>query len=110
MWVCVRPGIGRWGPLAAAGSLSASDIPSQTSSAFWLEPENNMKIVDIVNLHLISCVIKIKAHVCCLEIKREDVFIYLEKQNKWFSDYAQSSCAAVSFLSVGTGNSHIVPE
>lgn len=44
MWkcecVCVPPGIGRWGPLAAAGSPSPSDTPSQTSSAFWWEPEN----------------------------------------------------------------------
>lgn len=45
VWVDVLPGIGRWGLPVAAGSLSASDIPSQTSSAFWLEPENNRKVV-----------------------------------------------------------------
>lgn len=36
--VIAVPGIDQWGLPAAAGSLSVSDIPSQTSSTFWLEP------------------------------------------------------------------------
>lgn len=54
VFVCLKflPGIGLWGLLVAAGSLSTSDTPSQTSSAFWLEPKknNNKKLLDIVNL------------------------------------------------------------
>lgn len=50
VWMDVLPGIGRWGLLVVAGSPSVSDIPSQTSSAFWLEPENNTEIDDIVVL------------------------------------------------------------
>lgn len=49
-WMEVLPGIGRWGLLVVAGSPSVSDIPSQTSSAFWLEPENTTTIVDIIVL------------------------------------------------------------
>lgn len=52
MCVCIPPGIGRWGPLVAAGSLSVSDIPSQTSSAFWWGPENTRKVAGIIILHV----------------------------------------------------------
>lgn len=50
VWIEVLPGTGQWGLLVVAGFPSVSDIPSQTSSAFLLEPENNIRIVDIIVL------------------------------------------------------------
>lgn len=48
--VSAVPGIDRWGLPVAAGSLSVTDIPSQTSSVFWLEPGTVTDDMDLCSL------------------------------------------------------------
>lgn len=84
MCECV-PGIGRWGLLVATGSLLVSDTPSRTSSAFWLEPENTRKVVNIIILTFMRPKLPEKIpSVCFVSGENLRFIIYFVSQHEGF--------------------------